>query len=231
MNILAIDTSGLSASVAVVRDDRLLGEFFIDLKLTHSQTIMPMLDKLLEVLELTPREMDYIAVSSGPGSFTGLRIGAAAAQGLAFAINKDIVPVPTIDVLAYNVINASGLVVPIMDAKRRQVYSAVYAYESGSLKRLTDYLADDLDEIFRIADELANGRDIIFTGDGVEAYGEAIVEKGYLTAPPHLSRQRAAAVATLAVKFAVDGKAVSPDKFSPFYIRKPQAQRVLEEKC
>jgi len=236
MTILAIDTSGLSASVAVIRENKLLGEFFIDLKMTHSQTIMPMLDKLLVALELTCDDIDLIAASSGPGSFTGLRIGAAAAQGLAFALNKDIVPVPTLDALAYNVINASGLVVPIMDAKRGQVYSAVYSYNNNKFSRITDYLAEDLNEIFKTLhsvkkdSNVTRNESIVFTGDGVDAYKESILAKGFLVAPPHASRQRAATVAALAVQLASQGKTVNPDGFVPLYIRKPQAEQALEAK-
>jgi len=231
MTILAIETSALSASVAVVRDEKLLGEFFVDLKMTHSQTIMPMLDRLLAALELTCKDVDLFAVSSGPGSFTGLRIGAATAQGFAFAANKSIVPVSTLDVLAYNVINASGFVVPIMDAKRDQVYSAVYSYEGGRMTRLTDYMAEGINDIIKITNELKKDKNVIFTGDGVDVHVERILSEGFIIAPPHLSRQRAASVAALAVHYAIEGKAVNPENLALSYIRKPQAEQALEGKC
>jgi len=230
MTILAIDTSGLAASVSVAQNNKLLGEFFIDLKLTHSQTLMPMMDTLLKSVELTLTNIDYIAVTSGPGSFTGLRIGASAAQGLAIALNKDIVPVPTLDALAYNILNYNALIVPIMDAKRDQVYSAVYTYEGDKLTKLTDYLAEDIDEIINITNRLANGRNVVFTGDGTDIFKERIEKNGFFVAPSHLNRQRAAAVAALAMQYALNKKTIAPDGFTPLYIRKPQAERVLEEK-
>jgi len=231
MTILALDTSALAASVAVTQNSLLLGEFFVSLKLTHSETIMPMLDKLLAAIDLTPFDIDYIAVSQGPGSFTGLRIGAAAAQGLAIALNKDIVPVPTLDALAYSGYknDSGGIIVPIMDAKRGEVYTAIYAFENTRLKRLTDYMADDLQAIINLSKTFSN--DVVYVGDGTDACKDLLVENNCTIAPPHLNRQRAAAVAVLAAEMAETGNAVPPERFAPMYLRKPQAERALEAKA
>jgi tRNA threonylcarbamoyladenosine biosynthesis protein TsaB len=227
MTILSFDTSGLSASVAAAADGKLIGEYFVDLKLTHSQTLMPMLDTLLSALGLTVKDIDYIAVTNGPGSFTGLRIGAAAALGLAFAVNKEIVPVPTLDALAYNVVMPRGLVVPLMDAKRGQVYTAVYRYENAVMTRLTDYYADGLDAIIETALGYEDIDNIIFTGDAVGLVSAA--NPRLRCAPMHLNRQRAASAAALAFRYINEGRAVKPDGFKLEYVRKPQAERIYDK--
>ena len=135
MKILAIDTTSLVASVALVNDNKTIAEFTTNYKKTHSQTIMPMIDYLKNMVELELDTVDYIACSSGPGSFTGLRIGAATAKGLSLALNKKIVPVPTLDAIAYNVFMNENLIVPIMDARRNQVYTALYTWEDNQFKR------------------------------------------------------------------------------------------------
>ena len=121
MKILAIDSSGLVASVAVVEDETLLAEFTIDYKKTHSQTLLPMLDQMAKMIELDLNSIDAIAVAGGPGSFTGLRIGSATAKGLGLALDKPLLHIPTVDALAYNLYGVETLICPIMDARRNQV--------------------------------------------------------------------------------------------------------------
>ena len=130
MKILALDSSGLVASVDVVMDDELLGEYTINHKKTHSQTLLPMLDEVVKMIELDMSTIDVIAVSAGPGSFTGLRIGSATAKGLALALDKKIVSVPTVDAIAYNMWGSADLVCPLMDARRQQVYTGLYDWGS-----------------------------------------------------------------------------------------------------
>ena len=129
MKILAIDSSGLVASVAVVEDETLLAEFTIDYKKTHSQTLLPMLDQMAKMIELDLNSIDAIAVAGGPGSFTGLRIGSATAKGLGLALDKPLLHIPTVDALAYNLYGVETLICPIMDARRNQVYTGVYRFE------------------------------------------------------------------------------------------------------
>ena len=131
MRVLGIESSSLVASVALVTDDILTGEYTANFKKTHSQTLLPMLDELAKLLELDLNTVDAIAVAGGPGSFTGLRIGAATAKGLGLALKKPLIHVPTVDALAYNMWGASGLICPIMDARRRQVYTGLYQMEQG----------------------------------------------------------------------------------------------------
>ena len=131
MRVLGIESSSLVASVALVTDDIMTAEYTVDFKKTHSQTLLPMLDEIVKLLDLDLDTIDAIAVAGGPGSFTGLRIGAATAKGLGLALKKPLVHVPTVDAMAYNMWGASGLVCPIMDAKRSQVYTGLYHVEHG----------------------------------------------------------------------------------------------------
>ena len=126
MKILALDSSGLVASVAVVEEDQLLAEYTVNYKKTHSQTLLPMLDEIAKMIELNLETIDAIAVAAGPGSFTGLRIGSATAKGLGLALKKPLIPVPTVDALAYNLYDTTGVICPMMDARRKQVYTGIY---------------------------------------------------------------------------------------------------------
>lgn len=126
MNILGIDSSGLVASVALQSDDKLVGEYTIHNKKTHSQTLLPMIHDMLEMADVSVKELDAIAIASGPGSFTGLRIGAATAKGLGGALSIPLIAVPTLEGLAYNLAGAEALVCPIMDARRQQAYYGIY---------------------------------------------------------------------------------------------------------
>ena len=126
MKLLALDSSGLVASVAVAEEDNLIGEYTVNYKKTHSQTLLPMLDAVAKMIDLDLDTVDAIAIAKGPGSFTGLRIGSATAKGLGLALDKPIVEIPTVDGLAYNLWGAKDLVCPLMDARRNQTYTGIY---------------------------------------------------------------------------------------------------------
>lgn len=229
MKILAIDTSGQVASAALMEDEKLVAEYTIHYKMTHSQTIMPMISEMLELTEQTMDEIDYIACAAGPGSFTGLRIGAATAKGLAFARSIPIVSVPTLDALAYNVFDTKKIICPIMDARRMQVYTAFYCWEKGVLSRLTDYMALPMEEVILRAKEY--GQQVVFMGDGVPVHKELLCETSdFLLAPPACNMQRAGCVAAVARELIHQGKILEGKDFAPFYLRKSQAERELEEK-
>ena len=147
MKILALDSSGIVASVAVVEDDTLLAEYTVNYKKTHSQTLLPMLDEIVKMTELELESIDAIAVAAGPGSFTGLRIGSATAKGLGLALKKPLVAVPTVDALAYNLYDAQGLICPIMDARRKQVYTGIYRFENHQLVTLKEQWAAPIEEL------------------------------------------------------------------------------------
>ena len=226
MNILAIETTGGAGSVALVCPNRVIAEFSINNKLTHSQTLMPMIDQMLTSAAFDKADIDIIAVSEGPGSFTGLRIGAAAAKGLAFGLCLKIVPVSTLDALAYNVFTWEGVIVPMMDARRDQVYTALYNCSSGKIVRASDYMACSVDEIIETANQA--DKKAIFLGDGAIVHREKIIANGFFIADNTFLLQRAASVGAVALEIAHEA-AIGANKFEPFYIRPSQAERLASE--
>ena len=141
MKVLALDSSGMVASVAVAEDEKLLAEYTVNYKKTHSQTLLPMLDEIGKMIDLDLNTVDAIAVAGGPGSFTGLRIGSATAKGLGLALKKPLVSIPTLEGLAYNLYGTERLICPMMDARRDQVYTGLYEFRQGKLAVLEDQMA------------------------------------------------------------------------------------------
>ncbi len=228
--ILALDSSGLVASVAVVCGDTLVGEYTVNYKKTHSQTLLPMLEALKNMVELDLSSVDAIALAAGPGSFTGLRIGSATAKGLGLALKKPLIEIPTVDGLAYNLYGTDKLVCPLMDARRGQVYTGVYEFvregEAYTLRAVVPQCAVDITDIVERLNGL--GREVIFLGDGVPVFREQIAELAkvpYSFAPAHCNRQRAASVAALAQQYYREGKVVSAAEHQPEYLRMSQAER------
>ena len=169
MRILALDSSGLVASVAIVekdqKDEQLIAEYTVNYKKTHSQTLLPMLDEVAKMTELDMSTIDAIAVAGGPGSFTGLRIGSATAKGLGLALKKPLIHIPTLEGLAYNLCGTNAIVCPIMDARRRQVYTGIYRFEGEKLIVLEDQMAIGIEEL---GEKLkAYEGEVVFLGDGV----------------------------------------------------------------
>ena len=156
MKILALDSSGLVASVAVAEDDVLTAEYTVNYKKTHSQTLLPMLQAVKDMIELDLSTVDAIAVAAGPGSFTGLRIGSATAKGLALAMDCPIVEVKTVEGLAYNLYGTDKVVCPLMDARRNQVYTGLYEVSDG-IRVLKDQCAVDVADIIAAVNELGKG--------------------------------------------------------------------------
>lgn len=231
MKILAIDCSGLVASAAVVWDGILSGEYTIHHKITHSQTLLPMLDELAKRIELELDTLDAVAVAGGPGSFTGLRIGSATAKGLALALKKPLIQIPTVDALAYNLWGHKDLVCPLMDARRNQTYTGLYRFDGGRMQTVKEQCAV---EIGAIIDEINQRKEsAVFLGDGVPVFRDAIKERiltPYTFAPPHLSRQRAGAVAALAAEYYKEGRIMDSASHRPEYLRLSQAERERMEK-
>lgn len=231
MKILALDSSGLVASVAIVEDDTLLGEYTINYKKTHSQTLLPMLDTVAQMIELDLDSIDAIAVAAGPGSFTGLRIGSATAKGLGLALNKPLIPVPTVDGLAYNLWGCRDLVCPLMDARRSQTYTGLYEFTEDGLQVLKEQCAVGIDEIIDIVN--AFERPVVFLGDGVPVFRDYIAEHcavEYSFAPAHMNRQRAGAVAALGLELMRAGKIETAAEHKPEYLRLSQAERERKER-
>ena len=229
MRILGIESSSLVASVAVVTDDDLTAEYTVNFKKTHSQTLLPMIDEVVRMLELDLQTIDAIAVSGGPGSFTGLRIGSATAKGLGLALDKPLVHVPTVDAMAFNLFGASSVICPIMDARRNQVYTGLYEYQKA-FRVVKTQCAMDIRELLAELNEMR--RNVIFLGDGVPVYKPVIEELmtvEYSFAPAQSSRQRAASVAALGAVYFAEGKVETAMDHAPDYLRKAQAERELEE--
>ncbi len=226
MRIIAIDSSGLTASVALMEDDMMIAEYTVSHKLTHSQTLLPMLDEIKDMLGLELDTIDAIAVAAGPGSFTGLRIGSATAKGLALALDIPIVPVPTLEALAMNLWQCSGLVCPIMDARREQVYTGIYRFTEGKLTVVRDGSPMAVKELTDILNGI--GEEVVFLGDGVPVYRDFIdaeLKQAHSYAPAHVSRQRAGAVGALAMIYYREGRAESSADHRPDYMRVSQAER------
>ena len=232
MKILALDSSGLVASVAVAEDDNLIGEYTVNYKKTHSQTLLPMLDTVAKMIDLDLETVDAIAIAKGPGSFTGLRIGSATAKGLGLALDKPIVEIPTVDGLAYNLWGAGDLVCPLMDARRNQTYTGIYEFQNGEMQVVEPQCAVDISKIVEKINDLQ--RPVVFLGAGVpvfRVYIEEHVQVPYSFAPAHLNKQRAGAVAVLAFTYLQKGQTVSAGEHQPDYLRLSQAERERKEKA
>lgn len=226
MKILGLDSSGLVASVAVVEEENLLAEYTVNYKKTHSQTLLPMLDEIVKMTELDLQTIDAIAVAGGPGSFTGLRIGSATAKGLGFALGKPLIQIPTVDGLAYNLWGSQDLVCPLMDARRNQTYTGLYDFCDGDMQVIVAQCAVGIDEIVEIINQ--KKRSVVFLGDGVPVFCDFIKENckvPYCFAPPHMNKQRGAAVAALAVRYFREGKIQTAAEHRPDYLRLSQAER------
>lgn len=230
MKVLAIDSSGMAASAAVANDNNVIAEFTINNRQTHSQTLLPMVDNVVQMSEIPLTEIDAIAVASGPGSFTGLRIGSATAKGLGFALNKPVVPVPSLDALAYKAACFNGIICPLMDARRNQVYTAAYHIKEGRLVNIIEQKATGIMDI--LPELRAYGREVLFLGDGADVYKDIIIKEAdmkFSFAPAHISKQSAASVAMLGIIYYSEGRYESAAEHRPFYLRKPQAEREREE--
>lgn len=228
MRILGIESSSLVASVAIVTDDILTAEYTVNLKKTHSQTLLPMIDEVIRMLEIELDTIDAIAVSGGPGSFTGLRIGSATAKGLGLAMKKPLIHVPTVDAMAYGLYGTDGLICPIMDARRNQVYTGLYHFRDR-FEVVKNQWPSDVRELM---DELnERGERVIFLGDGVPPY-RALIEESIKVpcdfAPAHVNRQRAASVAALGAVYFAEGRTETAMEHRPDYLRKSQAERERE---
>lgn len=242
MKLLALDSSGLVASVAIVEDNITIAEYTVNHKKTHSQTLLPMLDEIKRMTELDLQTVDAIAVAAGPGSFTGLRIGSATAKGLGLALGIPIIPVPTVDALAYNLYGSGKLICPVMDARRNQVYTGLYTFQKGSgddsaydLHVIQKQCAVDIAEIVgRInAAGAETGAEVIFLGDGAAVYKEKIAELvtvKYSFAPSCCNRQRAACVAARGSVLYENGIQQTAKEHAPDYLRLSQAERERAEK-
>lgn len=230
MKILAIESSSMVASAAILTEETIMAEYTINHKKTHSQTLLSMIDEIVTMTETDLSEIDAIAVSGGPGSYTGLRIGSATAKGLGLALNKPLLHIPTLDAMAYNFYGTDRLICPIMDARRRQVYYGFYECR----KKLEVLEAQNIAVIDEVVDKLNDlEKMVIFLGDAVsvhESFFENNLKVPYSFAPAHLNRSRAASVGSLGIQYLKEGRTETAREHLPDYLRAPQAERELQEK-
>lgn len=230
MFVLGIETATIVAGVAVVNEDKVISEEFVNNKLNHSQNLMPMISRVVAAAGITPKELDGIAVSNGPGSFTGLRIGLAAAKSMAQVLELPLVGVPTLDALAYNMRGQSAIVCPILDARKNQVYTAIYRM-GASMELITEYLAIPVGEL---VDRLQQYQGkITLVGDGVPVFGQQIREalpNRVELAPAINCMPRGASVAMLGLKQLQQGAGQEWLYLEPTYVRASEAEVTWAQK-
>ncbi len=229
MLILSVDSSASPASVCLFQDNKILSEYYINVGLTHSQTLVAMIESMLTVTGIKSEDIDLYAVNNGPGSFTGVRIGVSAVKGMAYAQNKPCIAVSTLHSMAANFLSDNAVVCSCMDARRHQVYNAVFRIHNGEIDRLCD------DRAISVADliEELKGTDepVILAGDGAElVYNSSKELNSVHLAPPSQRFQRASSVAVIAADKAENGEMISPASLMPSYLRLSQAERERMEK-
>lgn len=231
MVILSVESSAPSASASIVKDGRLLSEMFLNVGLTHSVTLLPLVKNALELAELTVDDIDAVAVDNGPGSFTGVRIGVALAKGLAQPTNKKCVPVSTLEAIAYPFSGSECIVASVMDARCRQVYGAFFDASGAGIKRLSDddaFSFEELEKKISVFD-----KKVILAGDGADIAYEYLKDKqlNVIKANPALRYQHASSVAFIAEQRLDNNEnIVSYSQLVPSYLRLPQAERELKLK-
>jgi tRNA threonylcarbamoyladenosine biosynthesis protein TsaB len=221
MRVLALETATLAGSAALLEGDRVVGSSLLDIEVTHSERLMAMVDRLLVDCRWGVSELDGLAVSIGPGSFTGLRIGVATVKGLALALGRPVAAVPTLDALAANLPFAVVPVCPLLDARKGEVYLALYEWTGDRMERSSDYLA--------LAPRAAVDRltpPVIVLGDGVAACRPFLAERGpgIRIAPSPAGTPSAAVVGRLGHAMLEAGQIVDADALAPMYVRPSEAE-------
>ncbi|MDO4742853.1 MAG: tRNA (adenosine(37)-N6)-threonylcarbamoyltransferase complex dimerization subunit type 1 TsaB [bacterium] len=232
MKILAIECSAVAASCAIVCDRKLIGESFVNVKSTHSQTLLPMVESLLKNSSVNLSDIDVFAVSNGPGSFTGLRIGIAAIKGMAFGGENNCLGISSLMSMAYNLRATDCIVCAVMDARCNQVYNANFKVVDGKVQRLCQDRALFFEQLFEELSEMHHEMPIIVVGDGAELFLSKFSDRlpNLKIAPPESRYQRAASVAFAAEDVLDEQGCIGAQQLLPFYLRLPQAQRELNKK-
>jgi len=228
MKLLALDTSSMTATVALLDDDKLIGEYTLNHKKSHSQKLIPMIDELIKSCDLTPKDIDVFAVSLGPGSFTGLRIGIATITAMAQALDKTVVGVPTLEALAFNLFNCEGLICPIIDAQRDSVYTGVYQCMDGNMVEVVEPQMIHIDDLISILKE--EDEKVFFVGDALEKFYDILKERlrEQFNVPPKRflipSASSVGEVARIKLKQGITSDII------PIYMRKSAAEVQYDER-
>ena len=231
MRILAIDSSSMVATVAITTDGILNAEYTINHKKTHSQTLLPMIAEIVKMIEIDMDSIDAVAITGGPGSYTGLRIGSATAKGIGLALNKPIINVPTMDALAYNLYSSQYVICPIMDARRGQVYTGIYKFDETEMKTIKPQCIMMIDELIKELDTIKES--VMFLGDGVDVHKQLIddiMDTKHYYAPASMNRHKASTLGTIAEIYYKNGKTETAKEHKPEYLRLSQAERELKAK-
>uniref|UniRef100_UPI0030840BB1 tRNA (adenosine(37)-N6)-threonylcarbamoyltransferase complex dimerization subunit type 1 TsaB n=1 Tax=Desulforadius tongensis TaxID=1216062 RepID=UPI0030840BB1 len=229
--MLGIEAATPVAGVAVLEENKLLAEGFVNNKRTHSVNLLPMIKKVIADAGIKPEQLDGIAVSSGPGSFTGLRIGITTAKTLAHTWKLPVMAVSTLDALAYPLVGYHGLICPVLNARKNEVYTAVYRGKEKELKRLTGLMAVPPGELMQILNQWPDK--VLFLGDGVDVYREEIIQtmgNRAQFAARAVALPRGAVVAEMGMLELKRGKGISPLEIKPQYIRQSEAEIKWAEK-
>ncbi|WP_123053319.1 tRNA (adenosine(37)-N6)-threonylcarbamoyltransferase complex dimerization subunit type 1 TsaB [Clostridium sp. JN-1] len=230
MKILSLDSATESATCAIMSEDKLLGEITFNYKKQHSVILMPMIDTLLKNLNLGIDSIDGFVVSKGPGSFTGLRIGISTIKGLSHGTGKPFISVSSLDALAYNMAYTDGIICPIMDALRGNVYTALYTFSNNNLKKLSDYMLISVENLISLVNK--HKTQVCFIGDGIYKYKDILLQNipKAIFSPNHLNVVKASSLGEIGLKLLKSGLSDDLYNFCPLYIRKSQAEREYEKK-
>ena len=223
MLILSVDSSASPASVCLLDDGKVLAEYYLNTGFTHSQTLMAMVESVLKISAKSAEEIDAFAVNNGPGSFTGVRIGVSAVKGIAYPADKPCIAVSTLECMAYNDLSLDGIVCACMDARRNQVYNALFRVQNGLVERLCDDRAIAVDELL---EELKTYQEkVILFGDGAELVFSSSYAENISLAPVNIRYQNASSTAMIAAEKLNRGETVSCAALMPTYLRLSQAER------
>lgn len=228
MKILAVDTTACPVSAALLSDGQLLGEFYLNVRTTHSQTLMPIISSLLSSSGTDISQIDVFAVNAGPGSFTGVRIGTASVKGMAMPLGKACACVSTLEAMAYCMPYESGIICAVMDARCSQVYNALFRIKGGAVERLTPDRALSIEELKAELAEMSEP--VYLTGDGAELCYKAFSQEldNIRLTPANIRFQHAYGTARAAELMAQENKLCTAAELMPIYLRIPQAERELK---
>ncbi len=231
MKILALDTSGPNCSVCILDENKVVSDFSLNTEITHSQTLLPMIDTIEKFSNTSLKDIDVFACSVGPGSFTGLRIGIATIKGFALSLNKKVVAVPTLVGLAYNTSYFNGIICSVLDAKNNNVYAGIFEYKDGKPTLISDYITEDVETLIDILSK--KNSKILFVGDGAFSFKDKFIkafkDKSYFM-PIHLNNQLASSIAKAAQDKALLGEFDDYNTLNPLYLKKSQAERMQDLK-